>query len=112
MEAIWQEIDCLVHTAQKEPFGRVIAEAMFRKVPVVAFDACGPGEIIISGRTGILVRAGDVRELARAMIRIYRERQYVDRLICNGYEYAKSHFSASRTADEVDRVYNEILGMN
>lgn len=112
MEAIWREVDCLVHTAEREPFGRVIAEAMFRKVPVVAFDACGPGEIIISGQTGTLVRAGDVRELARAMIRIYRERQYVERLVSNGYEYAKSHFSASRTADEVGRVYNAIVGMN
>ena len=112
MEAIWQEVDCLVHTAQSEPFGRVIAEAMFRKVPVVAFDTCGPGEIIISGQTGILVSAGDVRELAWAMIRIYREKQYVEQFVSNGYEYAKSHFSASRTADEVGRVYNAILGMN
>ncbi len=112
MEAIWCEVDCLVHTAQREPFGRVIAEAMFRKVPVVAFDSCGPGEIILSGRTGILVRSGDVRELALAMISIYRERQYVSRFVSEGYEYAKSHFSSSRTAYEVGRVYNEIIGMN
>jgi glycosyltransferase involved in cell wall biosynthesis len=112
MEPIWREVDCLVHTAQSEPFGRVIVEAMLRKVPVVAFDACGPGEIILSGRTGILVRSGDVRELALAMIRIYRERQYVARLVSKGYEYAKSHFSASRTSDEVGRFYNEIVGMN
>ncbi len=112
MEGIWREVDCLVHTAQREPFGRVIVEAMLRKVPVVAFDACGPGEIILSGQTGILVRAGDERELARAMIRIYRERHYVERLVCNGYEYAKSHFTASRTANEVGRVYNAIAGMN
>ncbi|MHC4215321.1 MAG: glycosyltransferase family 4 protein [Planctomycetota bacterium] len=112
MEAIWREVDCLVHTAQREPFGRVIAEAMLRKVPVVAFDACGPGEIIISGHTGILVRSGDERELAQAMIRIYRERHYVERLVCNGYEYAESHFLSSRTADEVGRVYNTIASMN
>ena len=68
MEQVWREVDCLVHTADKEPFGRVIVEAMAHKVPVIAVDCCGPKEIIENNKKGILVPANDVDALSKAML--------------------------------------------
>jgi glycosyltransferase involved in cell wall biosynthesis len=38
--------DVLVSTATDEPFGRTVIEALALGKPVVAVDACGPGEIL------------------------------------------------------------------
>jgi glycosyltransferase involved in cell wall biosynthesis len=55
-------LDVLVHPADREPFGLVIAEALALGKPVVAADAAGPAEIL-AGR-GTLVAPGDPDALA------------------------------------------------
>jgi len=51
----------------EEPFGRSIAEAQAAGMPVVAFDGGGVGEIVISGRTGLLAPYGDETAFVHAM---------------------------------------------
>ncbi len=48
-----------------EPFGLVVAEALSCGTPVVAFDRGGVREVV--GRSGVLVPAGDVAAMARAI---------------------------------------------
>jgi glycosyltransferase involved in cell wall biosynthesis len=50
-----------------EPFGNVIHEAMSRGRPVIGTRPGGHGEMILPGRTGFLVPAGDVAALVDAM---------------------------------------------
>ncbi len=45
-------------------------EAMSHGVPVVAFDSGSMSEVVIDGETGLLARAGDVEDLARALARM------------------------------------------
>lgn len=64
----FDEIDVLVvPSLWAEPFGRVIAEAAARGVPVIASDAGGLEEVMALGLSGRIVKAGDVDALARAM---------------------------------------------
>lgn len=109
MQKVWRGIDCLVHTAAREPFGRVIVEAMAHKIPVIAVDACGPHEIIENGRTGILVEAGDIEGLSGAMLQMARDRESAGKLANAAYENVMSNFTAERTAEKVREIYTEIL---
>lgn len=111
MDGIWRGIDCLVHTAEREPFGRVIIEAMAHKVPVIAVKTCGPKEIIRNGRTGILVRADDAEGLSAAMLKLAQDTQYTKSLVTAGHECVMSQFTAEKTAGAVKEIYREILAV-
>lgn len=50
-----------------ESFGMVILEAMYHKKPVICTDFGGMKEIVVNGRTGFVVPAGDSTELGHAI---------------------------------------------
>jgi glycosyltransferase involved in cell wall biosynthesis len=108
---VWPKIDCLVHTADREPFGRVIVEAMAHRIPVIAVGACGPGEIIENDKTGLLVQKDDIGELSEGMLRIIRNRDFADRLANAGYEHVMANFTANKTAEQIRRVYEDALAV-
>jgi glycosyltransferase involved in cell wall biosynthesis len=110
MSRVWTDIDCLVHTAEKEPFGRVIIEAMANKIPVIAIDSCGPSEIVQNNVTGILVPPGDINKLCKAMLAIASRPQLAGRLADAAYKHVNLNFAAEKTADSVREVYRKVLG--
>jgi N-acetylglucosaminyl-diphospho-decaprenol L-rhamnosyltransferase len=57
---------CLLHCAEREPYGMAVAEALASGVPVVAPDACGPAELV-DPDCGRLYRPGDAQAAARAL---------------------------------------------
>jgi glycosyltransferase involved in cell wall biosynthesis len=61
--------DLLLHTARREGFSLVIAEALAEGLPVVATDCrSGPREILAGGTYGRLAPVGDAPALARAVL--------------------------------------------
>lgn len=57
--------DVCILTSHYEPFGYCVLEAMKHGVPMVAFDCGGPAEIIVDGKTGMLVaESASAREFA------------------------------------------------
>ncbi|MFC1676508.1 glycosyltransferase family 4 protein [Planctomycetota bacterium] len=109
MQEVWPQIDCLVHTASAEPFGRVIIEAMAHKIPIIAVGCCGPSEIIQNGKTGILVPVDDAEALSKAMLKIANDRKFAKELTLAGSERVISYFQAERTVDCVREIYKHIF---
>jgi glycosyltransferase involved in cell wall biosynthesis len=59
--------DLLLATSQFEGFGTVVIEAMAAGLPVVASAVGGASDYIEDGRTGYVVRPGDVDGFVRAV---------------------------------------------
>jgi glycosyltransferase involved in cell wall biosynthesis len=68
--SIMEKCDVLVLPSVGEPYGRVLIEAMYLKVPFVATDSGGPREIREVGgpMVGTLVPPNDVAALAEAIV--------------------------------------------
>jgi glycosyltransferase involved in cell wall biosynthesis len=64
---------CLVHTAERESFGLVVAEAMACGKPVISTNAPGPAEIVLDGWTGRLMKQPDAAEFADAILKLLTE---------------------------------------
>src|SRR5262249_59618973 len=60
--------DLVIHASNREPFGRVLLEAMAAGRAVIAPREGGPREIVVDGKTGVLVPPRDPDALAAAMV--------------------------------------------
>jgi glycosyltransferase involved in cell wall biosynthesis len=86
-----------------EPFGVVVHEAMTRGRAVIGTTPGGHAEMIEDGRSGLLVRSGDVEGLAAAMRRLIGDRELRERLGAGARERAAA-FSAERLVPRLEEL--------
>ncbi len=100
-------MDVLVHTAEAEPLGRVILEALCVGTPCVAIDADGPAEIIRNTESGLLVEP-DQHAIAEAAITIITKVRLAQALADAGKRRVATDFSAEQTARATEQLYLDI----
>jgi len=87
----------------------IILEALAQGIPCVVSDTSAAREMIIPGRTGLLFRTGDVRDLRDKLTQL-RDNELIDRLSRNAYEeYWKSPCTLDSHLDGLTDVYNTML---
>ncbi len=111
LEKLWCRIDCLIHTAENEPFGRVIIEAMAHNVIVIAANNAGPAEIIKNNKHGLLVQPDNPEKLSLAMAKIANNKQFAIKMALAGKKHVLKKFSAKKTAEQIENLY-QILFAN
>lgn len=95
---------CLLHCADREPFGLALVEALASGRPVVAPAAAGPLEIVDES-CGRLYPPGDVRAGAEALAGVLSDPEQAARMGAAGRERAESLFSLERFRER----YGELL---
>ncbi len=93
----------------REPFGRVILEAMACSLPVVATDDGGVPEIIEDGKEGILIPPKDPDAIARAVISILKNKSLAREMGNRGRKKVEKYFSMERYIDELEKVYKSVI---
>lgn len=94
---------------EKEGLGLVSLEAMSFGVPVVAFDNGGVGEVVINGKTGILLAEKDVEGLVEAIKKLLTDQSLRQKLVTQAVEYAKATFSTKVLARQQADIYRQVL---
>lgn len=74
-----------LHSAKTEAFGLVIAEAMAAKVPVIQYKK-GNSDIIENNKNGILINKLDPELFSDAVIKIFLDKNFREKLIINAYD--------------------------
>lgn len=99
MPLILGSADIFVGTATEEAFGQTLLEASACGIPVVAFDRGGVSDIVVDGKTGLLVKNLDAGELEAAVNRLLADPSLRDLLGRNARRRVESGFTLERQAD-------------
>lgn len=102
-------IDIFLLSSVSEGFGRSVAEAMACGKPVVATRAGGIPEIVVDGRTGILVPPRDSNAMACAIIELLKDREKGKDMGRKGRKRVEGFFSIERNVRETELVYQTVL---
>jgi glycosyltransferase involved in cell wall biosynthesis len=100
-------LDVLVHASiTEEPFGQVVIQGMACGKPVVATRGGGVEETVVHEETGLLVKMGDVPEMADAILSLIADRNLAGRLGRAGRERVKRGFTIEHTVTALLTAYD------
>ncbi len=102
-------LDVLVHAAREEGLGLAVLEAEAAGVPVVAFRAGGVPEIVADGRTGYLVRAGDVQALAIALGGLLQNESLRRSLGAAAWDWVAREFRVADMVEAYLTLYRDLV---
>jgi len=101
--------DIMIHTAIREPQGRVIIEAMATKAPIVAFSVGGISESIISGKNGFLREQGDISGLTYDLGKLIIDKNLREEFGLAGYSIVLEKFNAEKSSFDIYELIESIL---
>lgn len=92
----------------EEQFGYSIAEASVSGLPVISTDTGSIGEIILNGKTGVLIRPGDLKLLTDAITELATDKIKSRKMGLAGREHILSRYSHCVIADRMEIFLNNI----
>jgi glycosyltransferase involved in cell wall biosynthesis len=107
--ACMDAMDVVIHASTREPFGRVLLEAMAVGRPVIAPREGGPTEIVADGESGLLVAPRDADALAAAIVTLLRDPARRAAMGRAARARVGAVFGIQEHARAVERVFDEIL---
>ena len=98
--------DVFILPTRREPFGRVLVEAMACGLPVVASDVDGIPEIVDDGLTGLLVPPENTDKLADAILMSLNNGGRDSDMARQGRQSVLEKFSLDKQITELVKVYH------
>ena len=87
-----------------ESFGIVLLEAMASKTPVIASDDGGIKELIKNGKTGIIVKKGDVKELSEKIAELLLDQDLSKKISTTAFREVKK-YDWKNVVRKIEAVY-------
>ena len=103
------DLDLLVMPSLTEGFPFSLLEGMAAGLPIVATRVGGVPEIIADGREGILVPPREPDALAKAIIRVLRDKESGKTMGLAARKKVEQEFSVEKMVSETEKVYLSLL---
>jgi glycosyltransferase involved in cell wall biosynthesis len=101
--------DIFVLPSEYEAFGIVLLEAAACEKPCIGTRVGGVPEVIVEGKTGLLVKYGDSKELAAAIIELLGDESKRKQMGKTARERVKNTYTWPKIVDQLESVYKEVL---
>ncbi len=104
----YKHVDICIIPSIDEPFGIVLLEAMACGKPIVASNVGGIPFVVEDGKTGILVKPGDVDILAEKIIMLLQSEELREQMGMAGKEKT-ANFSWQVIAEQTVKIYKDLI---
>ncbi len=100
--------DILAHASQWEGLPRAVVQALLMQVPAVAFAIDGTPEVVLNGRTGLLVPLNDLDAFAGAICELAGDAQRRREMGTAGRALCRERFDADVMVDQLAALYTQL----
>ncbi len=107
---ILPHLDILVSSSLWEGFPTVILEAMASGVPVIATDVSGSRELVVDGKTGLLVPPHDPDALAQAILNMLADGEKARRMAEHARTVARP-YTIQNTVETYCQIYQQLVNL-
>jgi len=106
---LYAAADVVALPSYEEGLGLALIEAMFCGTPVIGSSDGGASDVVVDGRTGLLVRPGDAAALAGALERLLTDAPLARRLGRAGQQFVQQAYDPGRSTHTMIDVYKQAL---
>jgi len=107
--AAYVDADICVFPSRYETFPVTLLEVYACGKPVIASSVGGLIDLVINGKTGVLVEPGNERSLMRAISFLINNPELIKKMGDNGKEYVKK-FDIKKIVERLEKIYKNITG--
>jgi glycosyltransferase involved in cell wall biosynthesis len=90
LAALYASSDIFVFPSATDTFGNVVMEAQASGIPAIVTDKGGPKENIIDGRTGFIVKAGDIEGFVSSVLNLLDNEKLLKEMKLEARKYMES----------------------
>lgn len=101
--------DVQVSCSYVEGMSNAILEGMASKKPIIAANLSGNPELVVDGRTGFLIPAGNHERLAEAIIQLLDSPRLRQQMGQAGQQRVQDFFQIERMVEQTERLYLELV---
>ena len=91
--------------SNEEGCPNAILEYLSFNLPVISTKVGGCSEIIKNNKNGILVKKNNYKELSKAILYIYKNKKFSEKISNKGFKTAKNKFNLKKTIDAHENEY-------
>lgn len=89
LTSVYNNAQLMLISSRYEGFGLALLEAQSHGVPAISYDVnYGPSDIIMDGKSGYIVKKGDINALAEKAIALFKDPQLLRQLSAGAYKSA------------------------
>lgn len=110
LAVLFEQVDALINSSDREGLPMSVLEAFAAALPVVATNVGGTAEVVITGRTGVLIPPGDVKALASAIQFLASSPSEAQTMGRAGQELVRQSYSLENVANRWIMLYQRLCG--
>lgn len=107
-EKLLESADIYVLPSYNEGLPMSILEAMTYRLPVVSTTVGGIPEAVEHGKTGFLVKPGDVKNLSKYLNLLISDKGLREKMGAEGYKKAKNTFDVKIIVKQLNEIYKSV----
>lgn len=101
--------DLFVLSSKSEGISISLLEAMAAGLPVIATDVGGNSQLVIHGKTGLLVSPQSPQRLAEAFLELFHNRSLTKQMGESGFSRVNTGFGMDKMIHQYQEVYDNLL---